>query len=221
MTLERLTFTTDLGDFAEVDLSVEAVSENEQIKLDIFTMLDKVITSPDAILASNTSSIPIMKLGMATSRPEKVVGIHFFNPVPVLNLVELVTSLLTAAETAERAASFATQTLGKPGGPLARPGRLVVNALLVPYILSAIRMMDSGVASADDIDQGNGARLRTPHGPARLGGPDRSGRDQGHCGLHVRGIQGAAVLRPAAAAAHGRSRPVRQKSGRGFFDHET
>jgi 3-hydroxybutyryl-CoA dehydrogenase len=167
-TMERLTFTTDMGDFADVDLSVEAVAESEQIKLDIFKTLDKVVTSPDAILASNTSSIPIMKLGMATSRPDKVIGIHFFNPVPVLKLVELVNSLLTSPETGERASAFATATLGKTVIRSQDRAGFVVNALLVPYILSAIRMMDSGFASAEDIDHGMVLGCAHPMGPLAL-----------------------------------------------------
>ncbi|GAA0609993.1 3-hydroxybutyryl-CoA dehydrogenase [Sporichthya brevicatena] len=167
-TLEKLSFTTDIGEFADVDLSIEAVAENEQIKLDIFKTLDKVITSPDAILASNTSSIPIMKLGMATSRPDKVVGIHFFNPVPVLKLVELVTSLLTSPETAERSSAFASGVLGKHVIRSQDRAGFIVNALLVPYILSAIRMMDSGFASADDIDNGMVLGCAHPMGPLAL-----------------------------------------------------
>jgi 3-hydroxybutyryl-CoA dehydrogenase len=167
-TMDRLTFTTDMGDFADVDLTVEAVAENEQIKLDIFKTLDKVVSSPDAILASNTSSIPIMKLGMATSRPDKVIGIHFFNPVPVLKLVELVNSLLTAPQTAERASAFATDTLGKTVIRSQDRAGFVVNALLVPYILSAIRMMDSGFASAEDIDHGMVLGCAHPMGPLAL-----------------------------------------------------
>ncbi|MGQ0629678.1 MAG: 3-hydroxybutyryl-CoA dehydrogenase [Sporichthyaceae bacterium] len=167
-TVARLNFTTDIGEFADVDLAVEAVAEIESIKLEIFTALDKVVVSRDAILASNTSSIPIMKLGMATSRPEKVIGIHFFNPVPVLPLVELVTSLLTAPETAEQAKAFATQTLGKQVIRSQDRAGFIVNALLVPYILSAIRMMDSGFASAEDIDNGMVLGCAHPMGPLAL-----------------------------------------------------
>ena len=167
-TLAKISFTTDIGEFADIDLSIEAVAENEQVKLEIFKALDKVVTSPDAILASNTSSIPIMKLGMATSRPDKVVGIHFFNPVPVLKLVELVTSLLTAPETAERSSAFATDVLGKTVIRSQDRAGFVVNALLVPYILSAIRMMDSGFASAEDIDHGMVLGCAHPMGPLAL-----------------------------------------------------
>jgi len=101
--LGRLTFTTDLSTFADRDLVIEAILEQEQAKVDVFRQLDKVVEREDAIFASNTSSIPIMKLGMATGRPQQVVGIHFFNPVPVLPLIELVPSLLTGEETVRRA----------------------------------------------------------------------------------------------------------------------
>jgi 3-hydroxybutyryl-CoA dehydrogenase len=167
-TLGRITFTGELSDFAGVDIAIEAVAEIEQIKLDIFTALDKIVESPDAILASNTSSIPIMKLGMATSRPEMVIGIHFFNPVPVLKLVELVSSLLTGPETAARAAEFATGTLHKTCIRSQDRAGFIVNALLIPYILSAIRMMDSGFASADDIDHGMVLGCAHPMGPLAL-----------------------------------------------------
>jgi 3-hydroxybutyryl-CoA dehydrogenase len=111
--LERLTFSTDMDDFADRELVVEAVAEGERIKTDIFAALDKTVTAPDAILASNTSSIPIMKLAMATQRPAQVIGVHFFNPVPVLKLVEIIPSHLTGAETQARAEAFASLQLGK------------------------------------------------------------------------------------------------------------
>jgi len=167
-TLGRLTFTNELSDFAAVDMAIEAVAEIEQVKLEVFRALDKIVENPQAILASNTSSIPIMKLGMATGRPEMVIGIHFFNPVPVLKLVELVCSLLTALETATRAAQFATATLHKQCIRSQDRAGFIVNALLIPYILSAIRMMDSGFASAADIDQGMVLGCAHPMGPLAL-----------------------------------------------------
>jgi 3-hydroxybutyryl-CoA dehydrogenase len=167
-TLARLRFTPDLSEFAGVDVAIEAVAEIEQVKLEIFTALDKIVENPNAILASNTSSIPIMKLGMATSRPEMVIGIHFFNPVPVLKLVELVTSLLTAPQTAVRAAEFAQITLHKQCIRSQDRAGFIVNALLIPYILSAIRMMDSGFATADDIDHGMVLGCAHPMGPLAL-----------------------------------------------------
>ena len=109
----RLRFTSDLGDFADRQLVVEAVLEDEKVKSAIFAELDQVVTDPNAVLASNTSSIPIMKLGIATKAPERVIGMHFFNPVPVLPLVELVTTLKTSAAVSERAEQFASEVLGK------------------------------------------------------------------------------------------------------------
>jgi 3-hydroxybutyryl-CoA dehydrogenase len=164
----RLRFTTDLGEFADRELVVEAVAEHEQTKLDVFTTLDKVVTSQDAIFASNTSSIPIMKLAMATQRPEQVVGVHFFNPVPVLKLVELIPSLLTGDETRARAEAFVTGSLGKTVVRSQDRAGFVVNALLIPYLLSAIRMFESGFASAEDIDNGMVLGCAHPMGPLRL-----------------------------------------------------
>jgi len=164
----RLTFTTDLGDLADRHLVVEAVVEDEALKTEVFSVLDKVVTSDGAVLASNTSSIPVMKLGIATSRPEQVIGIHFFNPVPVLRLVELVPSLLTSKETVARAAAFAQGGLGKQVIHCQDRAGFVVNALLIPYLLSAIRMMESGFATAEDIDTGMVEGCNHPMGPLRL-----------------------------------------------------
>jgi 3-hydroxybutyryl-CoA dehydrogenase len=166
--LGRLSYTTDLFAFADRQLVVEAIVEHEQAKADVFSQLDKVVADPAAILASNTSSIPIMKLGMATDRPEQVIGIHFFNPVPVLPLVELVPSLLTSAETDAGAEAFVTGQLGKRSIRSRDRAGFVVNALLVPYLLSAIRMLESGFASADDIDNGMVLGCAHPMGPLRL-----------------------------------------------------
>ncbi|MCS7483241.1 3-hydroxybutyryl-CoA dehydrogenase [Umezawaea endophytica] len=166
--LDRMRFTTDIADFADRNLVVEAVAEQEQVKTDVFTALDKVVEDPDAIFASNTSSIPIMKLGMATSRPEQVIGVHFFNPVPVLKLVELVPSLLTGQETQDRAREFVTTVLGKEVIRSQDRAGFVVNALLIPYLLSSIRMLESGFASAEDIDSGMVLGCAHPMGPLRL-----------------------------------------------------
>jgi 3-hydroxybutyryl-CoA dehydrogenase len=164
----RLSFTVDLGDLSDRDLVVEAVAEDETVKADVFARLDKIVTRPDAILASNTSSIPITRLAMATSRAGQVIGIHFFNPVPVLPLVELIPSLLTSPETRERAESFATKALGKQVVRAEDRAGFVVNALLIPYLLSAIRMLESGFASAEDIDNGMTLGCAHPMGPLRL-----------------------------------------------------
>jgi 3-hydroxybutyryl-CoA dehydrogenase len=166
--LARIRFTTDIGEFADRQFVVEAVAENEQIKTDVFTALDKVVKDEDAIFASNTSSIPIMKLGMATNRPEQVIGVHFFNPVPVLKLVEIVPSLLTGATTQVRAEAFVRATLHKEVIRSQDRAGFVVNALLIPYLLSSIRMLESGLASADDIDNGMVLGCAHPMGPLRL-----------------------------------------------------
>jgi 3-hydroxybutyryl-CoA dehydrogenase len=166
--LGRLTFTTDLDEFEDRDLVVEAILELEEAKVDVFRKLDKVVQREDAIFASNTSSIPIMKLGMATRRPQQVVGIHFFNPVPVLPLVELVPSLLTGDETVRRAEAHATDLLGKTVIRSQDRAGFIVNSLLVPYLLSAIRMIESGFASAQDIDRGMELGTAHPMGPLRL-----------------------------------------------------
>ena len=166
--MARTGFTTDLADLADRELVVEAVVENEDLKVDVFRTLDKVVTADDAILASNTSSIPIMKLGIATARPEQVIGIHFFNPVPVLRLVELVTSLMTSPQTVGRANDFVTDALAKRVIRSQDRAGFVVNALLIPYILSAIRMMESGFATADDIDAGMVEGCNHPMGPLHL-----------------------------------------------------
>ena len=166
--LGRLRFTTDLGEFTDRQITIEAIAENEQAKTEVFTALDKVVADEQAIFASNTSSIPIMKLGMATGRPEQVVGVHFFNPVPVLRLVELVPSLLTSEQTAARAEAFVTGRLGKTVIRSQDRAGFVVNALLVPYLLSAIRMLESGFASAEDIDTGMVLGCAHPMGPLRL-----------------------------------------------------
>jgi 3-hydroxybutyryl-CoA dehydrogenase len=166
--LGRITFTTDYDMLADRQLVVEAVTESEPAKLAVFDMLDRVVTDRNAILASNTSSIPIMKLAMATARPECVVGIHFFNPVPVLQLVEVVTSLLTSPETAAAAQAFAEEQLGKHVVNSKDRAGFIVNALLIPYLLSAIRMMESGFATAEDIDVGMVEGCAHPMGPLAL-----------------------------------------------------
>ena len=165
--LGRLRVTENLDDLADRTLVVEAIVENETVKAELFAQLDKVVSAPDAILASNTSSIPIMKLGTATGRPAQVLGIHFFNPVPVLQLVELVPSLLTSAETVERASAF-VDTLGKRAIRCQDRAGFVVNALLIPFILAAIRMLESGFATREDIDEGLVSGAAHPQGPLKL-----------------------------------------------------
>ncbi len=167
-TLDRLRFTSDLGDLADRELVIEAIIEDEGAKTSVFRTLDDVVEADDAVLASNTSSIPIMKLAMATRRPEQVIGVHFFNPVPVLHLVELVTSLHTSEETRQRATAYAAEQLGKRVVNSQDRAGFIVNALLIPYILSAIRMFESGFASKEDIDQGMVTGCAHPMGPLAL-----------------------------------------------------
>lgn len=166
--LSFLTITHHFDALADRQLVVEAILENEAAKTSVFKHLDQVVTDEAAVLASNTSSIPIMKLAMATARPAQVIGIHFFNPVPVLRLVELVTSLLTSPETEARADEFAAGVLGKRVIRSKDRAGFIVNALLIPYILQAIRMMESGFATADDIDAGMVEGCAHPMGPLRL-----------------------------------------------------
>jgi 3-hydroxybutyryl-CoA dehydrogenase len=217
--ITNISFTTDLGDFADRQLVVEAVVEDEQTKTKVFSTLDKVVADPRAILASNTSSIPIMKLGIATQRPEQVVGIHFFNPVPVLKLVELVTSLMTAPLTVDTAKQFAEETLHKRVIHSQDRAGFVVNALLIPYLLSAIRMMESGFATAEDIDVGMVEGCNHPMGPLHL--TDLIGLDTT---LAVAESLYAEFKEPLHAPPPLLSRMVEagllgRKTGRGFYEY--
>jgi 3-hydroxybutyryl-CoA dehydrogenase len=166
--LDRIRVVAGLEELADRDLVVEAILEDEAAKIALFKQLDEIVISPHAVLASNTSSIPIMKLAVATSRPSHVLGVHFFNPVPVLSLVELVPSLLTANDTTERARTFVEKTLGKHAIDCQDRAGFVVNALLIPFVLSAIRMLESGFATADDIDEGLVRGAAHPQGPLAL-----------------------------------------------------
>jgi 3-hydroxybutyryl-CoA dehydrogenase len=164
---DRLAYSASIGDLEGSDAAIEAIVENEPAKRELFQRLDKVL--PDAeFLASNTSSVPIMKLGAGTSRPERVLGLHFFNPVPVLPLVEVVRSIMTGDEAIARARTFAEDTLGKKCIDSQDRAGFVVNALLVPYLLSSIRMYESGFASKEDIDQGMVKGCAHPMGPLAL-----------------------------------------------------
>ncbi|HKP44888.1 3-hydroxybutyryl-CoA dehydrogenase [Mycobacterium sp.] len=166
--LGRLTFTTNLADLCDRQLVIEAVVEDATVKGKIFAQLDELITDPDAVLASNTSSIPIMKIAAATKNPSRVLGLHFFNPVPVLPLVELVNTLVTSDAAIARTEKFANDVLGKQVVRCGDRSGFVVNALLVPYLLSAIRMAEAGVATVEDIDTAVVAGLSHPMGPLRL-----------------------------------------------------
>ena len=166
--LGRITFTADLDSLADRQLVVEAATEEETTKLTLFTRVGKILDDDDAILASNTSSIPIVKLGAVSGRADHVMGVHFFNPAPVMKLVELIPSLTTGAETTERMRAFVTDDLGKQPIEATDRAGFVVNSLLVPYLLSAIRMYEAGYASADDIDRGMVLGCGHPMGPLAL-----------------------------------------------------
>jgi 3-hydroxybutyryl-CoA dehydrogenase len=166
--LANLKFTTELRDLTDRELVIEAVIEDETVKRKIFAELDEIIADPDAVLASNTSSIPIMKIAAATKNPGRVLGLHFFNPVPVLPLVELVNTLVTSDAAVARTEKFASDVLGKRVVRCSDRSGFVVNALLVPYLLSAIRMVEAGVATVEDVDKAVVAGLSHPMGPLRL-----------------------------------------------------
>ena len=164
----NLSFSEDFAKLHDRQIVIEAVAEDEATKVQVFKKLDAVVSADDAILATNTSSLPIIKLAMSTRRPEQVIGMHFFNPVPVLKLVEVISSLLTSPETAARVRAYGTDVLGKK--VITSPDRagFVVNALLIPYLLSSIRMLESGFASAEDIDTGMVLGCAHPLGPLAL-----------------------------------------------------
>ncbi len=166
--LAKLKFTTSLADLSDRQLVIEAVIEDDAVKGKIFAELDKLITDPNAVLASNTSSIPIMKIAAATKNPGRVLGLHFFNPVPVLPLVELVSTLVTSDAAVARTEQFAGNVLGKQVVRCSDRSGFVVNALLVPYLLSAIRMVEAGFATVEDVDKSVIAGLSHPMGPLRL-----------------------------------------------------
>jgi 3-hydroxybutyryl-CoA dehydrogenase len=164
--LGRITVTTELDKQSDRQLVIEAATENEQLKKGIFSDLDE-LTTEETILASNTSSIPITRLAAATNRPDQVVGLHFFNPVPVMALVELVTTVKTSDNTAATVRDYA-ESLGKTVIHAKDRAGFVVNMLLVPYMLGAIRMYEAGLASAEDIDTGMRLGANHPMGPLEL-----------------------------------------------------
>jgi 3-hydroxybutyryl-CoA dehydrogenase len=164
--IERITYSTDLASLAGSDLVIEAVVEDEAVKSRVFRALDEVMPA-EAILASNTSSIPIAGLAAATRRPDRVLGLHFFSPVPVMRLVEIVQGLDTADETVQRAEAF-VEAIGKQ--PIRTKDRsgFIVNMLLVPYLMAAVRMYSEGFASREDIDHGMKLGAGHPMGPLEL-----------------------------------------------------
>ena len=218
-TVLRLDFTHEWDALADRVIVIEAVSEDPLLKVAAFRQLDQVVLSPDAILATNTSSIPIMRLATATSRPAQVIGLHFFNPVPVLPLVELVPSLMSSPATIERVTSFASEVLGKQVIRSKDRAGFVVNALLIPYLLSSIRMFESGFATAEDIDSGMVHGCAHPMGPLALA--DLIGLDTT---MAVADSMYEEFKEPLYAAPPLLSRMVQagllgRKTGRGFYEY--
>jgi len=162
----RLSGTVKLEDLADCDIVIEAIVENLEEKKRIFSALDEVVKK-DALFASNTSSLTMTQIAMFTRRPEQVVGLHFFNPVPVMKLVEVVRTLLTSEDTYERAFEFA-RSLGKEPIAASDNSGFIVNRLLVPYLLDAIRALEEGVGSVEDIDKGMQLGCGYPMGPFTL-----------------------------------------------------
>jgi 3-hydroxybutyryl-CoA dehydrogenase len=164
--LGRISMTTTVRDLADVDLVIEAATEDHDTKVGMFRRLDEV-TRPEVILASNTSSIPIGDLGAATSRPDRVLGMHFFNPVPVMGLIELVRAISSSDDTMAFGRAYGV-VLGKTTVESRDRAGFIVNALLIPYLNGAIRMLEDGFATRDDIDTAIHLGLNHPMGPLRL-----------------------------------------------------
>jgi 3-hydroxybutyryl-CoA dehydrogenase len=220
LALDRLVVTTALDDVEGADAAIEAIIEDEQAKRDLFKRLDDML--PDArFLASNTSSVPIMKLGAETRHPARVLGMHFFNPVPVLPLVELVHSIMTGDEAANDARSFAEETLGKQCIDSQDRAGFIVNALLIPYLLSAIRMYESGFASKEDIDRGMKLGCAHPMGPLALS--DLIGLDtlQAVADSLYEEFRDPASVAPALLNRMVEAGLMGRKTGRGFYDYSS
>ena len=215
--LGRLKGTTTLDDLADCDIVIEAIIENAQLKKETYAALDKIV-KPEAIFASNTSSLTITELSMATARPKQFVGLHFFNPVPVMKLVEVVRTILTTDESFDTAYDFA-RSLGKDAVSCRDNSGFIVNRLLVPYILDAIRAFEEGVGSIEDIDKAMVLGCNHPMGPFTL--LDFVGLDTTYYITHVmyeeyqekRFAAPPLLRRMVLAGRFGR------KTGAGFYDY--
>jgi 3-hydroxybutyryl-CoA dehydrogenase len=216
--LGRISLTTDVLDLADVDLVIEAATEDHDTKVGMFRVLDEV-TKPEVILASNTSSIPIADLGAATSRPDKVLGMHFFNPVPVMGLIELVRAISTSDDTMAFGRAYGV-VLGKTTVESRDRAGFIVNALLIPYLNGAIRMLEDGFATREDIDTAVHLGLNHPMGPLQL--IDLIGLDT-H--LFIANVLFEEFKEPTFAPPPLLRRMVTagrlgRKVGRGFYDYE-
>jgi 3-hydroxybutyryl-CoA dehydrogenase len=215
--LERVETATSLRALAEADLVIEAATEDLRAKLAIFTELDGV-TKPETVLASNTSSIPIVELAMATGRPDRVVGMHFFNPPPVMALLELIPALTTSDETISFAVAVA-ERFGKTVVRAKDHAGFIVNRLLIPYLCDAARLYDEGFATREDIDTAISLGLGHPMGPLALA--DFIGIDTclSIAEILFREFGDARyapppVMRRMVAAGH-----LGRKSGHGFYEY--
>ncbi len=217
--LSRLKGSTSLKDLAECDIVVEAITENPQIKKETYTAIDSIVKK-DAIFASNTSSLTITELSMATARPKQFVGLHFFNPVPMMKLVEVVRTILTSDEAFNAAFAFA-KSVGKEPVSCRDNSGFIVNRLLVPYILDAIRAYEEGVGSVEDIDKAMMLGCGYPMGPFTL--LDFVGLDTTYFITQVmfdeyreKRFASPALLRKMVLAGR-----FGRKSGAGFYDYAT
>ncbi|MCL1600277.1 MAG: 3-hydroxybutyryl-CoA dehydrogenase [Actinomycetia bacterium] len=218
--LANLTFTTDLGSFADRDLVIEAVVEDLDVKRELFQQIDEIVDSPDAILASNTSSIPITQIATATSRPESVIGMHFFNPATVMPLVEVISTVVTDEAVATRAADFATDVLGKTVVHAKDRAGFIVNKLLCPYIFEAVRMYEEGFATREDIDAAMVNGVGYPMGPLTLS--DLIGNDTmlAVADAFMEEYQDPRYAAPPLLRRMVEAGLLGRKSGRGFYDYK-
>jgi 3-hydroxybutyryl-CoA dehydrogenase len=213
----RLSGTVDLGALADCDIVIEAIVENLEDKRKTFSALDEVVQK-DAIFASNTSSLTITQMAMFTQRPDQFVGLHFFNPVPVMKLVEVVRTLLTSDESFDRAFEFA-RSLGKEPIAARDNSGFIVNRLLVPYLLDAIRALEEGVGSVEDIDKGMQLGCGYPMGPFTL--LDFVGLDTTYyiAGIMFDEYKEKRFASPALLKQMVTAGRLGKKSGRGFYDY--